>query len=169
MNASLTSTRKATQPIHARTAGVSFMSARGLSVDRPSSDERWIVPIRKRTGTPKGPGPQDPLPRPPYGTSRSAEPARFQLLPLWSVTPCESVTTTGNCAPATEPAATIVGFAVIVTLRVSRSVLRVQVAFVPQMMSATVFVLPPEHAAGPMFVAFPQSLSVTRKIGRAHV
>src|SRR6266545_147466 len=36
------------------------------------------------------------------------------------------------------------------------------VALVPQTMSATVLVLPPLHAAGPAFVAFPQSLSVTR-------
>ena len=39
---------------------------------------------------------------------------------------------------------------------------RLQKAFVPQTMSATVFVLAPLQIAGPMFVAGPQSLSVTR-------
>src|SRR4029077_4271666 len=37
-----------------------------------------------------------------------------------------------------------------------------QVAFVLQMMSATVFEVPPVQAAGPAFPAAPQSLSVTR-------
>ena len=32
----------------------------------------------------------------------------------------------------------------------------------PQMMSPTEFVVPPEQFAGPVFVAVPQSLSVTR-------
>jgi len=43
----------------------------------------------------------------------------------------------------------------------------VQVAFVPQMMSATVFANPPLQGAGPAFVAAPQSLSVTRMVALA--
>ena len=39
-----------------------------------------------------------------------------------------------------------------------------QVAFDPHTMSATVFVLPPVQAAGPVLFAAPQSLSVTRMI-----
>src|SRR2546425_6553377 len=80
--------------------------------------------------------------------------------------PLVSVTTTGDCAFAVEPAATIVGLPVRV---IESSVLdpagpacSVQVAFVPQMMSAAVFVFPPVHAAGPLWLGFPQSLSVTR-------
>ena len=42
-------------------------------------------------------------------------------------------------------------------------------AFVPQMMSATVFVFPPVHVAGPDSFAIPQSLSVTRTIAFAAI
>ena len=74
--------------------------------------------------------------------------------------------TTGNCAPLTEPGATIDGLEVIVTT--SRlfgplgPVPRVHVALVPQMMSETVGAFPPAHAAGPALVTGPQSLSVTQ-------
>jgi len=37
-----------------------------------------------------------------------------------------------------------------------------QIAFVPQTMSASVFAFPPEQSAGPELVALPQSLSVRR-------
>jgi hypothetical protein len=94
--------------------------------------------------------------------TRSVEPARFHWLPLRSLIPEESVTTIGYCTPAVDPAVTMVGFADIVIERTSLLVLRVHVAFVPQMMSATVFVVPPGHGNGPAFVALPQSLSVTR-------
>src|SRR5438309_930861 len=80
--------------------------------------------------------------------------------------PWLSVTTTGYCAPAVEPADTKVGLPFIV---MTSSVFApagpdctTQLAFVAQMMSATVFVLPPLHVAGPAWVAVPQSLSVTR-------
>src|SRR2546425_3479091 len=97
--------------------------------------------------------------------TRSAEPARFHALPLRSVMPELSVMTTGYCAPAVLPAATMVGLPVIVMVSVSfvcASVLLVQVALVVQTMSATVFVWPPEQLAGPAWVAGPQSLSVSR-------
>src|SRR5207302_580543 len=80
------------------------------------------------------------------------------------------VTTTGNCTPATDPTDWIVGFEVIVTIS---SVFvpfgpfwMTQVAFPaePEMMSATVLMLPPVHAAGPPCVTGPQSMSVTRRI-----
>src|SRR5207244_5602766 len=80
--------------------------------------------------------------------------------------PEESVTTTGNCAPLTDPGATIEG---LPNMTIASSVLgplgpvcTVQVALVPQMMSATVLLFPPLQIAGPALVAGPQSLSVRR-------
>src|SRR2546422_3332765 len=87
---------------------------------------------------------------------------RSQTLPLRSVMPEVSVTTTGNCAPGVEPAA--IGFGVVVIVMVSfvAPTSSAHVALVPQMMSATVFEVDPLQVAGPAFVAVPQSLSVTR-------
>ena len=89
----------------------------------------------------------------------------FHAVLLVFVIPEESVTTTGNCAPATDPGATIDGLA---NMTIASSVpgplgpaCTVQVALLPQMMSATVLVLPPVHIAGPALVAGPQSLSVS--------
>src|SRR5437867_3387416 len=100
----------------------------------------------------------------------SFEPAMFHELPDRSVMPDESVMTTGYCAPALLPAELMVGLPVIVMLRspfdmdtpLTVPFFEVQVAFVPQTMSATVLVWPPEQVAGPLCVAGPQSLSVTR-------
>ena len=50
----------------------------------------------------------------------------------------------------------------MVIVRIVELVSSVHVAFVPQMMSPTEFVVPPLQLAGPAFVAVPQSLSVTR-------
>src|SRR5207245_10109193 len=82
------------------------------------------------------------------------------------VIPEESVTTTGNCAAAPDPGATIDGLA---NMTIASSVpgplgpaCTVQVALLPQTMSATVLVFPPLHIAGPALVAGPQSLSVSR-------
>src|SRR5439155_4427411 len=50
----------------------------------------------------------------------------------------------------------------IVMVSTEELVSSVQVAFVPQMMSPTEFVVPPVQLAGPEFIAGPQSLSVTR-------
>jgi len=90
----------------------------------------------------------------------------FHAALLVFVMPEESVTTTGNCAPLTDPGATIEG---LPNMTIASSVLgplgpvcTVQVALVPQMMSATVFESAPLHEAGPVFNAVPQSLSVTR-------
>src|SRR5437763_1781293 len=83
-------------------------------------------------------------------------------MPARSVMPDESVTTSGNCAPAVEPAAMMAGPEVIVIKIVLVVVSSVHVALVPQMMSATVFDVEPRQFAGPAFVAVPQSLSVTR-------
>src|SRR5207245_9302159 len=89
----------------------------------------------------------------------------FHAALLAFVMPDESVTTTGNCAPLTDPGATIDG---LPNMTIASSVLgplgplcTVQVALVPQMMSATVLVLPPVQIAGPAFVAGPASLSVS--------
>src|SRR5947209_19526319 len=90
----------------------------------------------------------------------------FHAALLVFVMPEESVTTTGNCAPLTDPGATIDG---LPNMTIASSVLgplgpvcTVQVALVPQMMSATVLVFPPLQTAGPALVAGPQSLSVSR-------
>src|SRR5437870_5119121 len=101
-----------------------------------------------------------------YGISRSAEPVTFQGFPLKSVTPFVSVTTTGYCAPATAPAEIGIGLPVIV-MRISLfdpagPSCSVHVAFTAHAMSATELVVAPEHAAGPLLTAAPQSLSVTR-------
>ena len=73
------------------------------------------------------------------------------------------------------PADTIVGALVIVMIRSALGWLLnavvVQVAFVPQTMSATVLVLPPVQPApcvgAPLLVHVPQSLSVTRIVAFA--
>src|SRR5438093_10555211 len=88
------------------------------------------------------------------------EAVRSHALPLRSVIPELSVMTTGYCAPATLPAATMVGLPVIVTtsrLFVCSTVLVVQVAFVLQTMSAAVFVLPAGEAGGAAWVGGPQA------------
>ena len=83
------------------------------------------------------------------------------------------MTTTGNPAPAIDPGETMLGLAVIV-ITISLLVppnpsCTTHVAFVPQAMSATLFVLAPVHAAGPEFRAAPQSLSVTRMTAPAEI
>src|SRR5438552_15272345 len=90
----------------------------------------------------------------------------FHAALLVFVMPEESDTTTGNCSPLTDPGATIDG---LPNMTIASSVLgplgpvcTVQVALVPQMMSATVFVFAPLQTAGPALVAGPQSLSVSR-------
>src|SRR5437773_1250521 len=97
--------------------------------------------------------------------TRSAEPSRFQPLLLRSVIPELSVTTTGSWRPGNHPTATVDGAVVRV---IATSVLgpfgplwRMQTAFVPHLISATVFLCAPAHWAGPEFVAVPQSLSVS--------
>ena len=87
-------------------------------------------------------------------------------MPAGSATPELSVTISGNWAPATEPAATVVGDEVIVMFSPFVMVSYEHVALVPQTMSATVLVVPPEHVGGPDWVvvlpAVAQSLSVIR-------
>src|SRR5438445_6615488 len=92
--------------------------------------------------------------------------ARSHVMPAGSATPELSVMTSGNWAPETEPAATTLGADVIVILSSFSTVSNEQVAFVPQMMSATVLVVPPPQVGGPPLLAelpaVAQSLSVTR-------
>src|SRR5439155_21643288 len=101
------------------------------------------------------------------GPKRMSPVVRSQELPLRSVMPLESVTLTGYCAPATLPAEMIEGLPLIVTVNQlfvwPLRLVVVQVALVPQMMSATVAVFPPPQVgcAVPAFVCVPQSLCVT--------
>src|SRR2546425_6379718 len=117
----------------------------------------------ERTGTFSAPVPfEEPLA--PHGIRRSKDPARFQIFELRSVMPELSVTTTGNCAPAIDPANTVAGLLINDTVSWRLLDDRVQIAFTPHMTSEVVFVSPPAQAAGPAFVAGPQSLSVKRMV-----
>ena len=88
---------------------------------------------------------------------------RSQTLPLRSVMPELSVTTTENCAPVVDPAETMLGGVLVIVIVMTVEVVsRVQVAFVPQMMSTTVFEVEPVQPCGPVLSGAPQSLSVTR-------
>src|SRR5207253_11462039 len=98
--------------------------------------------------------------------SRSGDPKRSHWLLLRSLMPELSVTTTGSWTPATEPGAIVVRLPKSVTASSVFSPLgparSVHVALVPPVVSTTEFAFGPEHAAGPAFVAAPQSLSANR-------
>ena|SRR5205814_3060700 len=71
---------------------------------------------------------------------------------------------TGYCTPGVDPEATTSGSAVSLTVRPVSAESREHTALIPQVMSATVFVSPPPHVAGPLGVGVPQSASVTRML-----
>ena len=96
---------------------------------------------------------------------------RFQRLAERSVMPVESVIFIGCWAPATPPAATIVGFPTIVTTSCVFAplgpVCSTQVAFVLHMRSATVSVFPPEHGGCVEVELFASVLDQVRPSGAA--
>lgn len=84
--------------------------------------------------------------------------------PVCALIPLLPTNTAGNCVPGAAPGATSIGLALIVTVRLLKSRLKLHVAFVPQMTSDVVWVAGGVQLAGPLLwdAGAPQSASVSR-------